>query len=136
MKILVGQDVDVLMILTARTLVTQQFFFLKPGKKMLKGNYSSRSFNGYHLIRDQILFLHAFSGCYMTFALSHKGKSSALKLMTKREDLRLATHVFNSQNVLSDNMIENGIKLYSVIMKHPSTKPLSMSRDTRVLLNL
>lgn len=72
--------------------------------------YSSRSFNQHHLIRNQILFLHAFSGCDTTSALSHKGKSSPLKLITKRKDLRLATQIFNSQNVLREKLIENGIK--------------------------
>jgi len=29
--------------------------------------------------------------------------------MTKREDLRLATQIFNSQNILREKLIENGI---------------------------
>lgn len=118
--IVVGEDVDLLVILTARALATQEIFFLKPGKKNVERKlYSSQSFNQNHLIRDQILFLHAFSGCDTTSALSHKGKSSALKLMIKREDLRLAIQVFNSQNVLREKLIENGIKFMLAIYGAP-----------------
>lgn len=39
-SIVVGKDVDLLVILTAPVPVTQEMVFLKPGKKkMLKGNY-------------------------------------------------------------------------------------------------
>lgn len=61
--IVVGEDVDLLVILTARTPVSQEIFFLKPGKKNIERKlYSSQSFDLHHLIREQILFLHAFSG--------------------------------------------------------------------------
>lgn len=35
----VGEDVDLLVILIARALATQEIFLLKPGEKMLKRNY-------------------------------------------------------------------------------------------------
>ncbi|KAE9528592.1 hypothetical protein AGLY_012167 [Aphis glycines] len=143
----VGDDVDLFVILTAHSLATQEIFFLKPNKKNVeKKLYSSRSFDQ-HLIRDQILFLHAFSVCDTTSALSHKGKSSALKLMTKREYLRLATQIFNSQNVLREKLIENGIKFMLGIYGAPidetslneyrySSFIKSVSKDEPVKLNL
>jgi len=146
--IVVGEDVDLLVILTARALATQEIFFLKPGNKNVERKlYSSQSFDQHHLIRDKILFLHAFSGCDTTSALSHKGKSSALKLMTKREDLRLATQIFNSQNVLREKLIENGIKFMLGIYEAPidetslneyrySSFIKSVSKNKPVKLNL
>jgi hypothetical protein len=61
--IVVGEDVNLLVILTVRALTTQEILFLKPGKKNVDRKlYSSQSFDQHHLIRNQILFLHAFSG--------------------------------------------------------------------------
>lgn len=95
--VVVEEDVDLLVILTARALVTQEIVFLKPDKTNVERKlYSSRSFDQNHFIRKQILFLYAFafSKCDTTSAYFHKGKSSASKLMIKRENLRLANMVY------------------------------------------
>lgn len=74
--IIVGEDVDLLVILIARTPSQKQLFFLKPGKgKVDTKIYSStNSIDHYNFGREHILFLHAVTGCDTTSTFFNKGK--------------------------------------------------------------
>lgn len=111
--VVIGEDVDLLVILTARTPIDIEIFLLKPGKgKVEQKIYSSRSFDQHKNIRDHILFLHAFSGCDTTSALFHKGKTASLKLIKKRLDLQSAVKIFNQTDISHDLISSNGIKFF------------------------
>jgi hypothetical protein len=92
--VIVGEDIDILVIMTARTPPNLEIFFLKPEKgKVEQKIYSSSSLEGRY--KEHILFVHAFSGCGGTSAIFRKGKSAAMKLLQKREDLQDALKIFN-----------------------------------------
>lgn len=111
--VVIGEDMDLLIILIARTPIDKEIFLLKPGKgKVEQKIYSSRSFDQHKNIRDLILFLHAFSGCDTTSALFHKGKTASLKLIKKRLDLQSAVKIFNQTDISHDLISSNGIKFF------------------------
>lgn len=62
--VIVGEDVDLLVILIARTPSQKHIFFLKPGKGNVdtKIYSSTNSMNHYNFGREHILFLHAVTG--------------------------------------------------------------------------
>lgn len=118
--VVVGEDVDLLVILVGRAPINEEIFFLKPGKgKVQRKLYSSRSFNKYEDIRDNLLFLHAFTGCDTTSALFHKGKTAALKLFTKRQDLRAAAQIFNHSDASRESVSSDGIRIFLAVYGAP-----------------
>ncbi|GBL79122.1 hypothetical protein AVEN_92373-1 [Araneus ventricosus] len=61
--VVVGEDIDLLVIIAAST-NSENIFFLKPGRgKAEDALYCAATLNIAPQIRDNILFLHAFSGC-------------------------------------------------------------------------
>lgn len=73
--IVVGEDVDLLIILTARTPTDKVNYFLKPGKIQTETKmYTSQSLNSYLKCQTHILFLHAITVCD-TSAFYQKGKT-------------------------------------------------------------
>lgn len=75
-KIIVAEDVDILVILTARATVEKEIYFLKLGKQNAPSTvYSSKSFEiGYPNSAKLIAFAHAFTGCDTVSAFYNKGK--------------------------------------------------------------
>ncbi|GBN48104.1 hypothetical protein AVEN_204062-1 [Araneus ventricosus] len=67
--IVVGEYVDLLIILTARTPTDRIIYFLKPGKAQIETKmYSSQSLTSYPKCQAHILFLHAITGYDTTSA--------------------------------------------------------------------
>ncbi|GBN69822.1 hypothetical protein AVEN_121511-1 [Araneus ventricosus] len=67
--IVVGEYVDLLIILTARTPTDRIIYFLEPGKAQIETKmYSSQSLTSYLKCQAYILFLHAITGCDTTSA--------------------------------------------------------------------
>lgn len=73
---IVGQDVDLLVLLTALTPENREIFFLKPSmKKKVARVYSSLTLQKRFLgIRKFILLAHAFGGADTTSSSYSKGK--------------------------------------------------------------
>lgn len=91
--VIVGDDFDLLVIMTARSPSNSEIFFLKPGKgKVEQKTCSTRSLEG--ICKKYILFLHAFSGCDGTSAMFQKGKTAAKKLLQKSPYLQDAKEIF------------------------------------------
>ena len=81
---MVGEDFDLLILLTARTPIDKIIYFLKPGRAQQRTEiYSSKSLSAYPKCQNDILFLHAISGCD-TSAMFSRGKTSVLKLFKKK----------------------------------------------------
>lgn len=65
--IVIGKDVDLLIIFIARTPTDRMIYFLKPGKAQTETKiYSSQSLTLYLKCQAHILFLHAITGCDIT----------------------------------------------------------------------
>lgn len=68
--IVVGEDVDLLVLLIARTPSDKEIYFLKPRKaKVITTIHYSQGFGPHTKSKDHILFLHAVTGCVTTSAL-------------------------------------------------------------------
>ena len=108
-SIVVGEDVDLLVLLTARTPIDKIIYFLKPGKAHQPTEiYSSKSLSAYPKCQNRILFLHAITGCDTTSAFFRKGKTTAFKLFEKR-DLTDCAEVFQKIDSSPQDIVTNGI---------------------------
>lgn len=86
--VIVGEDIDILVILTARNSPESNIYFLKPGRRnIVQRLYSPRSLK-YPSLRRFILFIHAVSGCDNTSAFFRRGKIKFVKLLEKNPDLQ------------------------------------------------
>lgn len=78
--VIVGRDIDLLVLLIALTPVENQIIFLKPGNG---GNekkiYSIQNIQKVNGIRKSILFLHAISGCDIVSCIYNIGKLKHFK---------------------------------------------------------
>ena len=107
--IVVGEDVDLLVLLTARTPIDKIIYFLKRGKAHQPTEiYSSKSLSAYPKCQNHILFLHAIIGCDTTSAFFRKGKITTFKLFEKR-DLTNCAEVFQKIDSSPQDIVTNGI---------------------------
>lgn len=108
--IVVGEDVELLIILTAQIPTNKIIYFLKPGKAQTPTKmYSSQSLNPYSKCKDHILFLHAITDCDTTSAFYQRGKTKVFKLFEKYHDLVDFAEVFKNTDSSSDIILINGI---------------------------
>ena len=108
---IVGEDTDLLVLLTALAPPSSNIFLLKPGKGVT-GNtiYSPTNFKLSHGVKENILFLHAFSGCDSTSALYRQGKMKFAKLMEKDSDLVQVARTFTSGSASTEEIASAGEK--------------------------
>ena len=106
---IVGEDVDLLVILTALAGLKTNINILKQGK----GNTESKLYSPHCMkfgstIKDNILFLHAFSGSDTTSAFFRQGKLKFLKVLEKHEELQQAASVFKEPSAEPEKLAEAG----------------------------
>lgn len=79
-KVIVAEDIDVLVILTGRAKAEEEIYFLKIGKQNVDAAvYSSKSFEMINPNSSKlIIFAHCFTGCDSTSAFFNKGKKNLL----------------------------------------------------------
>lgn len=110
---IVSEDTDVLAILAARAPIELEIFMLKPPIKTSPGTvYSSESLSQKSpCIRENILLLHAFTGCDTTSAFHFQGKVNFCKIFVKNADLEEHAEKFKHTNVALEELIESGLQL-------------------------
>ncbi|KAJ8872407.1 hypothetical protein PR048_026011 [Dryococelus australis] len=92
----IGEDVHLVVLLTALTPAEWEILFVNPSHGKTKTKiYSSKYLQGLGL-KNSISFIHAFTGCD-TSAVFCKGKLSCFKLFKKHTDLQDVADVFNKQ---------------------------------------
>lgn len=84
---IVGEDVDLLVLLTASSKNIGNIFLLKPGKKNAAPKFYNRHGIQVEAAADNILFLHAFSGCDTTSAIYNQTKSKFISVFKNQPDL-------------------------------------------------
>lgn len=98
---IVGEDVDLLVLLTANA-TSSNVYLLKPGRgKTQQALYSVDSINN-PIVKDNILFLHAFSGCDTTSSFFKYGKVKFVKTLCKHLDLPALVQLFKQPNANPD----------------------------------
>ncbi|KAL4100763.1 hypothetical protein QTP88_020794 [Uroleucon formosanum] len=105
--VVVGQDIDLLVLLIALTPVENQIIFLKPGNG---GNekkiYSIQDIQKVNGIKMSILFLHAISGCDTVSCFYNIGKLKHFKLLNQFPELQGIVNVFNCPNSTPENIFK------------------------------
>ena len=114
--IVVGEDVDLLILLTALSKLSNMYM-LKPGKgKISQQIYSTDSIID-KTAADHILFLHAFSGCDTTCALFNQGKTKFINVLRKNPNLSEVIQAFKNPNADPEIIAKAGerflLELYS-----------------------
>ena len=109
--VIVSEDIDVLVILTALVNEDREIYFLKPARgKVQQKIFSSKSLEkSFPKYKEHILFLHAFTGCDTTSAFFNKGKIKFAKNFEKRHDLHESAKVFKNVNEDSNNIFQAGV---------------------------
>lgn len=83
--IVVGEDVDLLILVTVRTPIDKIIYFLKPGKAQVQTKiYSSESLSTFPQCQSHVLLLRAITGCDTTSALFKRGKKAVFKMFETR----------------------------------------------------
>jgi len=97
--IVVGEDVDLLVLLIALTPEENNNIFLKPRKgnngKYIYFTREAQKLNGH---KQSILFLHSISGCNTVLCFFNVGKLKHFKLLKKYPDLQNIIDIFNNPN--------------------------------------
>lgn len=114
--VIVGQDIDLLVILSIQPLQFENVYILKPGTNTTaQALYNRNSFK--HLEFQHLLgFVHAFSGCDTTSAFYNIGKTKFMNFILKNiVHLRTEMEVFVNGNAISDEVDEAAEKITAVL---------------------
>ena len=103
--VVVSEDTDVLVLVSALTPSNSEIFFIKPARPN-KGEklYSSKSLSHIPSILENILFLHAFTGCDTVSAISNQGKPKFLKTFLNSPDLAMHAKKFKEIGLTVDKI--------------------------------
>lgn len=121
---IVGEDIDLLVLLLHHTPADINILFVKPGKaKSETLYYSTKSLQtSSPNLKDCVLLLHAFSGCDTTSAFFRKGKVSSFKLLMKNTKLKEIASIFMGVNTSKDEIGQVGTRLTLTLYKAPESE--------------
>lgn len=97
---IIGEDIDLLVLLTGLGRHLTNIFFKKPSRgRTPEQLYSPASFKYEEAIAEHILFLHAISGCDTTSCIFNVGKIRFFNALQKNKDLGEGLNLFKKQSV-------------------------------------
>lgn len=106
---IIGEDIDLLVILTGLSQDKSNIFFRKPGRgKTPEALYSPASLKCGRSVAENILFLHAFSGCDTTSCLFNVGKSRFITTLQKHPELQSVVKIFQHKHVDPEELVSAG----------------------------
>lgn len=117
MVIIVGQDIDLLVLLNQFNETDLNIYFFKPGSGKIDDLYfTSNSFN--HVsYKKYVAFLHCFSGCDTTSGFAGKGKVTTVKSLLSNPNLSSLADSFYNADAAHQTIAENGRQLIFSIYK-------------------
>ncbi|KAF2900916.1 hypothetical protein ILUMI_05270 [Ignelater luminosus] len=117
--IIVGEDVDVMVLIVALTPEDKDIYLLKPEKGENKNviNSSAAEQKRHSSIKNHLLFLHATSGCDTTSSFMNKRKKTFFKLLKNNPTVSKKMKIFNSEDVTEEKIAEAGEELTRVLYK-------------------
>lgn len=133
--LIVAEDVDILVILTARATEKKEILVLKLGKQNAPSAiYTPKSFEiNYPNSSKLIAFSHAFTGCDTVSAFFNKGKMKFLDLVEKRTNLREKAEIFYSATAEPSDVLEAGryCAIYGTAkgVKHKNLRKIDNYKD-------
>lgn len=132
----VAEDIDILVLITGLTPKDQTIYFLKSAKgNKAQQMFSSKSLDSRPFIRDNILFLHAISGCDTTSAFFRKGKKSMVEKLANNvtkgggdNELGAAIESFKKHDLSHETVFENGKSVILAFYTDSRAKTLTALR--------
>lgn len=91
---IVGEDVDLIVLLMAKADAHKDIIFIKPGRGKIRDSFFSSQDLQQQGFKD-VLFLHAFTGCDTTSSVFRKSKVAFAKLYLKSPEVQKAASVFS-----------------------------------------
>ncbi|MBW0528211.1 hypothetical protein O181_067926 [Austropuccinia psidii MF-1] len=135
----VGEDVDLAVLLIASTPPTQDIIMLKPGRgetKTMALSTQEMQNRGF----EHILFLHAFTGCDTTSATFRRSKVGFFKLYLESEIITQAAMTFSNISSTYDQVEKAGkmcfLKWYKAPKKQTSLNQYRFQSFTRSVSNM
>ncbi len=119
--VIVGEDIDLVVLLIGLAPPNTNVFFLKPGRGKVETKlYSVRQLQQLPFAKT-ILLLHSFSGCDTTSAIHGKSKVGITKLFTAKRDLiQRMSDIFSDPSASPESIEEAGEKLFLAIYQSPA----------------
>lgn len=107
--VIIGQDIDLLVLLCQLNTENCNIFFCKVGA----GNVEDMYFDSNSYLHEKrfVAFVHCFSGCDTTSAFAGKGKITAVKSLVSNKNFMELANVFYDTNANPDVIAGNGCKL-------------------------
>lgn len=120
--IVVGQDIDLLVLLNQLNSCNHDIYFLKPGSGNVKDLFfTSHSFK-HESLKNIVAFLHCFSGCDTTSGFAGKGKKSIVNSLLDAKNLSNLANVFYKKDASNEEIKKNGLQLIKSIYKCKNEK--------------
>ncbi|KMQ90383.1 hypothetical protein RF55_9871 [Lasius niger] len=136
--VIVGQDIDLLVLLIALTPENKDIRFWREAQGNIKERkYSSRNIQLSKVLKNSketVLFAHAFSGCDTTSAFFGKGKSQTMNLFNTRKDLEDVVAIFNNPSSTKEEIASAGERFILALYKAPR-KEVSLNRQRFIFFN-
>lgn len=127
--VIVGEDIDLLVLLTAFAPNSNTIYFLKPGKGQSSSTlYSPFNFKYSSIVKSNILFLHALSGCDSTSAIFRQGKMKFVKFLEKYSHLQQVANVFNNQHATPDEVSAAGQKFIAILYNAQYDETITLNK--------
>ncbi|KAJ8893800.1 hypothetical protein PR048_006401 [Dryococelus australis] len=128
--VVIGDDVDLLVLLTALTPPDRNVYFMKPGRGNIEDKiYSTRQvqevpFSG------SILFSHSFTGCDTTCAIFNKNKLTILKCFLKMpNETKAIADIFYDPTSTPDAVAQAGEKMFLTLYQAPLSELIQLLRE-------
>lgn len=126
--IVIGQDIDLLVILHELGISKNNLFFKKVGDaKTDDAIYTSNCFM-YEKIKHIVGFIHAFSGCDTTSGFYFHTKNSVASVINKNDDLIKEAENFYSADSTEEALASSGCKIISKVYSPKNTTKVYLQR--------
>ncbi|GBN81406.1 hypothetical protein AVEN_107699-1 [Araneus ventricosus] len=121
---IIGEDVDLIMILISLKPAESDIYFMKPGKGKVEAKiFSTRKLQKELSFAQTILLLHAFSGCDTASAIYRKSKASTVNLYKNQlSQMKNNADIFYNPSSTSDAISQADEKMFLAIYKVPANE--------------
>lgn len=131
--IIVGEDIDLLVILSQLAQNSNNIFFVKESKGAKPREYYTADSFKHKSLQQIVCFLHAFCGCDTTSCFYRVGKNRLIDSFSHEELVKLAS-VFYKQNANCDEIAQAAFELIKSLYSSKAEKKL-LEKSSSFTLN-
>ncbi|GBM56581.1 hypothetical protein AVEN_133066-1 [Araneus ventricosus] len=116
--VVISEDIDLFVILIG-IFTFRHVYFLKPGKLKIAEKIFSPHTALEKTIADNILFIHAMSGCDTTSALFNYGKMKFVHTLKNNHDLLKVIEIFKKPDITPEAVVDAGNRFLVAFNGYP-----------------